>query len=156
MLLRLVLLHRGQRGRRHRHEIIAIVQPNDRDAWQGLLSIVGIPGRCGERTLVRVGRRVLQWRMFWHEADGSVLAGTGGDFGFGTLPRRRVLNLYLRRGLRRLHNLAFRPSLFDLHIAVELLECNFSRYSIDNEHTFLLGIVPLVSLEHRVGHSGSI
>lgn len=95
--------------------------------------------------------------MFWHEADGGVLAGTGSDFGFGTLPRRRVFDLYLRRWrLRRRHSLAFRPSLFDLHITVELFECNFARYSVDNEHTFLLGIVPLVSLEHGVGHSGSI
>lgn len=65
--------------------------------------------RCGERTLVRVGRRVLQWRMFWHKADGSVLAGTGSDFGFGTLPRRGVFDLYLRRRLRRWHSLILRP-----------------------------------------------
>lgn len=96
--------------------------------------------------------------MFWHEADGSVLPGTGGNFGFGTLPRCGVLNLYLRRWRlrRRLHNFAFGPCLFDLHITVELLERYFSRYSVDNEHTFLFSIVSLISLEHSVGHSGTI
>lgn len=95
--------------------------------------------------------------MFWHEADGSVLAGTGRDFGFGTLPRRRVFYLYLRRWrLRRLHSLTFRPSLFNLHIAVQLFEGNFPRYPIDNKYTFLLGVVSLVSLEHRVRYSGTI
>lgn len=153
----LLLLSRWQRGRRYGHEIITIIQPNDRDTWQGLLSIVGVPYRRGQRTLVRVvGRRVLQWRMFWHEADGSVLAGTGRNFGFGTLPRRRVFDLDLRRWRWWLNNLTFGSGLFDLYITVELFKCDFSRYSINNEHTFFLAIVPLVSFEHCIGYSGSI
>lgn len=157
LLLMLLLLNRWQRGRRHRYEIITIVQPDDRDAWQGLLSIVGVPCWRGQGTLVRmVGRRVLQWRMFWHEADGSVLAGTGRDFGFGTLPRRRVFDLDLRRWRGWLNNLTLGSGLFDLYITVELFECDFSCYSINNEHTFLLAIVPLVAFEHCIGYSGSI
>lgn len=70
--------------------------------------------------------------MFWHKADGSVLAGTGSDFGFGTLPRRGVFDLYLRRRLRRWHSLILRPSLFDLHVTVKLFQRNFPRHSIDN------------------------
>lgn len=94
--------------------------------------------------------------MFWHEANRSVLAGTGRDFSFGTLPRRRVFDLNLRRWRWRLNNLAFGSCLFDLYITVELFECDFSCYSINNEHTFLLTIVSLVSFEHCVGYSGSI
>lgn len=94
--------------------------------------------------------------MFWHEANGSVLAGTGRYFRFGTLPRRRVFDLYLRRWRGRLNNLVFGSGLFDLYITVELFKCDFACYSINNEHTFLLTVVSLVSSEHCVGHSGSI
>lgn len=69
LLLMLLLLHwlgLWNRRRGHRQEVITVVQPNQRDTGQGLLSIVGVPGRGGQRALVRVGRRVLQWRVFWH------------------------------------------------------------------------------------------
>lgn len=94
--------------------------------------------------------------MFWHEADGCVLTGTGRDFGLGTLPRRRVFDLDLRRWRGWLNDLIFGSGLFDLYITIELFKRDLSGNSIDNKHTFLFAIVPLVSFEHCIRYSGSI
>lgn len=94
--------------------------------------------------------------MFWHEADGVVLPGAGRDFRFGAEPRRRVLDLDLRRRRRWLHNLVFDSGFLDLYVTVELLQNHLPGILVDDEHTFFLSIVPLVSFEHRTGHPRTI
>lgn len=113
----------GRRRRCHGTEIQPIVQPDHRNTWQGLLSIVGVPGRGRLGTPVRIGRRTLQWRVLWHEADRRILPHAGRNLRLGALACGVVFDLdRWQCGRRWIRCLVFDPRLLHHDAAVELLE----------------------------------
>lgn len=161
IVVALMIVHRGGDGGgggrwHYSAEIQAIVQSDHRNTWQGLLSIVGIPGRCRLRAPVRIGRRALQRRVLWHEVDRCILAHSGRDLRLGTLASGIVFDLDRWRGRRWIDCFVFGPCLLHHDTTVELFECNLSRRSVNNENAIFSRVVSLIALEDGIWHTGTI
>lgn len=121
------------------------------------------------RTPVRVGRRTLQRRVFWHKIKNIILPHARRDARFRAVTCRQIFTftsctrcigavvaVSARWRRRRLLRAVVRPCLFHDDLAVEPLQDYLICITVEDKNALLFRVVALIALEDGVWNARSL